>query len=273
MDPTWYSSGGNFVGNTNPFGLEQNYLRDTLWREEGLSRQLREQLKRNREKLDKDDISAETKKEIRKKLSALNRRLKRSQKSITAISGNLATLAPQNQVMARNWAAENEYARQLQAVQNQTILNLQSQIQQLSLAAQDPFSPSASMNSPIPTSPGCLWSPIQSDGYLPLYSPFYDPSFQPFNYISGQLFAPSPLRRYSTSISPTDVRHLNTAISPTTTLVTENVVQPVPSEPVAIEVKPRTMSLPPTWYTPKEELKAESDCKNAGKGEPHRHSI
>jgi len=270
MDQTWLAPGGSYVGNSNSFGLEREYLRDTLWREETQSRQLTEQLKRNREKLDKDGIDPESRKGLRKKINSLNKRLKRSQKSIKTISANLATLRPQNQFLAQNWAVESDYSRRLQAVQSQTILDLQTQIQQLSLAAQNPFSPGASIDSPVPNSPMYLWSPVQSEGCSPLYSPFYNTSFQPFNYISGQFFAPSPLRRYSVSVSPTDVLPLNVSNYPSPGLPPRNSLIPATSaQPLVIEAKQRTMSLPLTSYKAKERLAEASRSKGLS---PYRNS-
>jgi hypothetical protein len=236
--------------------LESQYLRDALWRDQNLSRQVIEQIKGSRGKLDRDDVSPDTKKEVRRKISSLNRRLKRCQMSVKAMTGNLATLGPSNQVMTQNWTAESEYSRRFQAIQTQSNFDLQNQIQQLSLAAQNSPSPRSSMNSPVPTSLVYLWSPVApSEGCSPLCSPFYDTSFQPFNYISGQFTTPSPLRRYSASISPTEMVQLDAVNFPMRGLGQQNGLLHSSIVPMAIEAKTRSMSLPLIWYKPREESK------------------
>ena len=169
---------------------ETQYLQDTLLREQELAELLIERLKQYREAVGKDETTPEQKQDIKKRIKSSSRRLKRTQRSMKAIGGNLAALMSRNQAMAHR-AMEAQYLRQQEVFHSDTLFAVQSQMQQMSLVQPQAYLSSTKMGSAASLLSG------QSDCYSPLYSPFYDSLTQPINYIAGRPLPPPIRTRYS----------------------------------------------------------------------------
>ena len=229
--PTSYS----VVGAQSSLHQERAYLLNVLAAEESRREQLTSSRDAARQKLAAVELaegSADEVKSLKKAVTGIARKLKRSQKSSKAMISNLAAVTSRMQMLERHqWRrAQLEYSQRYQLPQlNDMNMNMQNltlvspMTPTYQLHAQSPISPQTpALAYPIPLTPmtNIRWASGYGDGWgSPLYTPFYAQTYeqvQPSH--QGQLeTVPSPFHDgelWHPAGQASDSRHLRTMSLP-----------------------------------------------------------
>ena len=188
--PTTYS----VMGGQSSLHQERAYLLSALAAEESRGEQVTFSLDAARKRLavaEHTEGSADDVKSLKKTVTGLARKLKRSQKSQKAMINNLAAVTSRMQMLEQHqWRrAQFEYSRRSQLphlndinmnMQNLTLVSPMTPSYQYQ--AQSPISPQTpGFAHPVPLTPmpHIQWAPSYGDGWAsPLYTPFYSQPYE-----------------------------------------------------------------------------------------------
>ena len=205
--PTTYS----VMGAQSSLYQERTYLLSALAAEESRGEQLTFSLHGARQKLAAVEYvegSADEVKSLKKALTGLERKLRRSQKSSKAMINNLAAVASRMQMLEQHqWRrAQFEYNRRSQLPQSSDInMNMQNltlvspMTPSYQYYAQSPISPQTpgfAHPTPLTPMPTMQWASSYADGWgSPLYTPFYAQPYEQDQAVNQAQFQimPNPL--------------------------------------------------------------------------------